>query len=80
MQRESNDKQPQDDADRGSASWWPRYRVSLTLAAAVAIGLALGWDWLAATGLLGIVLILLACLAMCAIAMRGGSGGRDSGG
>ena len=39
--------------------------VALFIAAGAGGGLYLSWDWLAATGLLTAVLILLACGAMC---------------
>ena len=43
--------------------------------AVVAAGLILGWEWLTANGLLVIVLVILACLGMCAIGMGGGGDG-----
>jgi hypothetical protein len=45
-------------------------------AALVALGLYLGWGWLAALGVAPIVLSLLPCVAMCAVGlcmMRGGA-------
>lgn len=43
----------------------------------LAIGLWLGWDWLAAVGALPVLLALAPCAAMCALGlcMRGGTGG-----
>lgn len=55
---------------RGRRLYWV---VAAVLAAA---GLALGWNWLAAVGLLPILLSVLPCVAMCAIgvcAMNQGS-------
>jgi hypothetical protein len=55
-------------------------RTTLTVlaVAAVASGLVLGWDSLAAAGLSGLVLAVLPCVAMCALGLCAGrSGGKD---
>lgn len=74
MQDESTDKRSGNNGNRG---WLRRNRVWLAVTAVIAVGLALGWDWLAASGLLGIVLVLLACAVMCAVGMRGSGSGDD---
>jgi hypothetical protein len=57
---------------------YARNRLMLAGVAAVlvALGLVLGWGWLAALGLAPIILSLLPCVAMCALGlcmMRGGA-------
>lgn len=55
-------------------------RTTLTVlaVAAVASGLVLGWDSLAAAGLSGLVLAVLPCVAMCALGLCAArSGGKD---
>ena len=47
----------------------------------VALGLYLGWGWLAALGLAPIILSLAPCVAMCALGlcmMRGGARSREA--
>ncbi len=61
-------------------SWWQRldrrYRLLIIAALVVAAGLWLGWESLAALGVLPLLLSLLPCLAMCALGlcMRGRDG------
>ena len=58
-----------------------RSRLGLVMAAAVIVtgGLALGWGWLAAVGVLPFVLSVLPCVAMCALGlcMMKGSDGKS---
>ena len=60
---------------RGPYAWW------LLGAAATAVGVALGWEWLAAAGALPLLLPLLLCVGMCAagLCMRHGKGGSGPG-
>ena len=53
-----------------------RTAVGVWLAAAIGLGLFLGWSWVVAAGLSSIVLGLLPCAAMCALGLCGGSSGR----
>jgi len=57
-------------------------RTTLTVlaVAAVASGLVLGWDSLAAAGLSGLVLAVLPCAAMCALGLCAGHLGRKDAG
>ena len=70
-----------DVASPPQASWrqWLQGRRRWLVAGLVvlAIGLWLGWDWLAAVGALPLILTLAPCAAMCALGlcMRGGTGG-----
>lgn len=43
-----------------------RWRLWLAAAVPLLAGLALGWEWLQAAGILSLALSLLPCLAMCA--------------
>lgn len=51
--------------------WLKRHRIEMAFVVVVLTGLALGWHWLAATGLLWLVLALAAC-GLMALSMRGG--------
>ena len=53
-----------------------RNRVWLVVAVLVAVGLALGWDWLVAANLLAFALAMIGCVLMFAVCMRGGKGDR----
>lgn len=51
----------------------------LTLAfAGVAAGLLLSWDWLVAAGLSSLVIGVLPCVAMCALGLCMGRGGKGN--
>jgi len=53
-----------------------RTAVVVWLAAAIGLGLFLGWNWVVAAGVSSIVLGLLPCAAMCALGLCGGSRGK----
>jgi hypothetical protein len=55
-----------------------RTAVVVWIAAAVGLGLFVGWGWLVAAGLSSTVLALLPCAAMCALGLCGGSGKKCS--
>lgn len=73
MSNNPHDTQLERSAEPQPKSWVCRNRGWLAVAMLIAVGLALGWDWFAASGLLGIILVLLACAVMCVVGMRGGS-------
>ena len=54
-----------------------RHPIAVALLLAALAGLALGWNWLAASGLLVVALAGLGCLLMCVFGLHGG---RDKGG
>lgn len=59
--------------------WLKRHRIGLTIGL-LSLGLALSWNWLAASGLLLAVLVGLGCVAMCGIGAVCGhrkDGGQD---
>lgn len=58
--------------------WWPtarrwvaRYKLWLGAGAIIALGLALGWNSLAAAGILPILFAMLPCMLMMAVCMKG---------
>lgn len=58
----------------------PRRTLIIALAVAgAAVGLYLGWDWLAAAGLTSIVVGFLPCAAMCAAGLCAGRHGSKGG-
>lgn len=56
--------------------WCKRHPIAVALVLAAVAGLALGWNWLAASGLLVVALAGLGCLLMCVFGLHGG---RDKG-
>lgn len=61
------------------SQWFKRHRIASALVLAALVGLALGWNWLAASGLLVAALVGLGCLLMCLVGLHGGrdKSGRD---
>lgn len=53
-------------ANRGRQRRWP---VLAAAAGVTAVGLALGWDWLAAVGVAPVLLAAAPCLGMCALGL-----------
>lgn len=56
--------------------WLKRHPIAFALVLAALGGLALGWNWLAASGLLVVALAGFGCLLMCVFGLHGG---RDKG-
>lgn len=52
--------------------WLKRHPITGALVLAALAGLALGWNWLAASGLLVVALVGLGCLLMCFFGLHGG--------
>ncbi len=52
--------------------WLKRRRIAVAFGISALAGLALGWDWLAASGLLVVALAGLGCLLMCVFGLHGG--------
>lgn len=53
-----------------------RTAVVLSLAAAIGLGLFLGWSYVVAAGLASLVLGVLPCAAMCALGLCASAGGK----
>ncbi|MGI8738252.1 MAG: hypothetical protein ACR2KU_00970 [Gammaproteobacteria bacterium] len=66
-----NTEPPRQQQSRSLGQWLKRHRIAVAIAVVVLVSLASGWNWLAAAGLLPIVLVLLAC-GLMAVSMRGG--------
>lgn len=58
--------------------WINQRRRLLGSAAVVALGLALGWNWLAAAGVLPILVAMLPCALMMGMCMRGSKSSTDA--
>lgn len=56
--------------------WAARYKLWLGGAAIVALGLALGWNSLAAAGVLPLLFAMLPCTLMLAVCMKGMGGSK----
>ena len=73
----------QTDVATASPHWreWFRGRRGWLIGGAVAVialGLGLGWEWLAAVGALPLIVGVLPCVAMCALGLCMKGGGTDS--
>lgn len=77
-----NAQNTQVDVATTAPSWrdWFRGRRGWLIGGAVviALGLWLGWEWLAAAGALPLILALLPCAAMCALGLCMKGGGTES--
>lgn len=56
---------------RAGRRWAGRHKLWLGGGALGALGLALGWNWLAAAGVLSVLLPILPCALMMAVCMKG---------
>lgn len=69
---------PLRDEVSGIGTWIKQHRLLVGSAAIVVLGLALGWNWLAAAGVLPL-LLFLPCALMMGMCMKGmGSGKTDN--
>lgn len=57
-----------------AGDWLRRHRLATIAAVAAAIGLAFGWNWLAAVGVLPLLFAMLPCTLMLGMCMRGMNG------
>lgn len=54
----------------GQSRWLRGWRgLALLATIAIAVGLAVGWNWLASVGALSLLFTALPCLAMCALGL-----------
>lgn len=60
--------------------WLKRHPVAAGVVLTALIGLGLGWEWLAASGLLFVALAGLGCLLMCVFGLHGGRHSKGSDG
>lgn len=63
---------------RFAGGWLRRHPLVMAGAVAAAIGLAFGWNWLYAIGVLPFLFAMLPCLLMLGMCMRGMGGGNNS--
>lgn len=73
MTKSEKENEPGRGARVRSLRQWFRHRpIAVAVCLVALIGLALGWNWLAASGLLVVALVGLGCLLMCVLGMHSG--------